>query len=281
MVNFTGPFRFDIDNYARNLRDKTWRAALAEPESDLPVQQPIQVPSLVTPIGKATEGLGAELPRYSRLEDPSNMINAAFVLDYLRQSGSGASSLLRNAMKDRKWIKASTGPTEERKDAKELDEKPTLDDFESIEACLIWVEQRIIHSNSLPLPLDLVNALWQADAELTDEGGCAARNGLAILDYVRLVQEAQRARSKQGPSDSYKEPHTGSAEADDLDQQSIERARTLREGSTAWSEACRTRLTEAIGLIGLDISRWPATGVAGEAYRVEVAEGVVRHIRGE
>jgi len=222
------------------------------------------------------------LPRYSRLEDPVEITNAAFVLDHLRQNGSGALSLLRNSMRARKWINGAGAFERKRKDPSELDENAKLDDFETIEACLLWVDQRIVHSNALPLPLDLIATLRDEDVELVDDAVGAARHGITILDFVFLLHRAQQSRSRQLQSDPRREDaERAIAEADELDQRSISRARQLRESSTNWPEGSQKRLAEAVGLIGLDIERWPTTGVAGEAYRVEVAQGVVRHIRGE
>jgi len=210
-----------------------------------------------------------DLPPQSTLHDPMERTSAAFILNFLRHEGhESALRSVKTAMRSRGWI---VRPTKTEKPlVVEHDEMSSFDDFSSSEACIAWIEKRIINADTLPLPMNLLESLLGQD-ELA---------GVYIHQYLFLVRGALSARYSAAPTEDQGDLTPEQAEkADEADLLALQYGQKLRKMSQGWKEEERTSLKEAFGLISVESSTWREDGVGGKAKREKDAESVVALIR--
>jgi hypothetical protein len=247
-INFTGPFRFDIDSYVETIKDKfaqqvnkvvvdrvprlkPWGAGVKQTlEDDMMMSmdmddiEPMHRDGMeVDPADKKEEEVPdskTELPVNSVLRGPVEQTTAAFVLDYLAQHGySSTLQSTRQEMIKRDWISADSPPPSDSQ--------------------LGYVHQisRQILDLSGPMPLELIDR-WCHESELM--------NRSAVLQLVHLIRQSQ-ARSE-----------------DDMEEALIYgkklREQSRKKGpsdtiSLEWDHASLGWLDEASGSLGLPMTK--------------------------
>ena len=121
MVNFTGPFDYDIDTHVRNVRDRIWASATGDTTASMAIpllrDQGFMTESQRHGTDDLAEGfMDTLLPKSSILRDDAEKVSAAFVLDYLRADGHGkALKLAREEMRRRKWLSGPVSSQEREK----------------------------------------------------------------------------------------------------------------------------------------------------------------------
>jgi hypothetical protein len=282
-VNFTGPFRYDIDNYVRNVRDKTWRNVITPRilrSPDLTAQgakdkekktvdsEANSDRSIPTLLGDhaITE---LQLPPSSVLADSAEKTAAAFVLDYLRHEGhTQALGSVRSSMHKRGWIKAT--PSAEPPVKEDHNELSTIKDFSSAEACIAWIRKRIIEADALPIVIPLLRSVLDEKDMVKAE----------IHHYLYLLCQAHGAR-RAGLADdpSSVQPHDTSS-ADEADMKVLQCGQELKKKSEKWGEDDKAILREAFGLLSVDPDQWGKGGIGGRAQREKDADHIASAIRG-
>jgi hypothetical protein len=272
-INFTGPFVFDIDKYARDVRDRIWSSATraAIPEVVLLVDQIPEADKPVCPASSpddATKSEGenswprpatAELPlRSSMLIDPEQRTIGAFVLDYLQHHGHGkALSSVRSEMSRRGWV---TAPSVSESYIKATPSPGPFPVFSLLR------DIRYLSSHGLPIPEEpryskVIESLRQPSNSDQAETLALWRR-LRISQFVRQLEYA----------------------ADDEMSNVLEGGRALlAESKTSmWSPAEVDRLADAFGLLGTPAERW--TLEVRDTWRrraLKDAEDTDRHLRRE
>jgi hypothetical protein len=247
-INFTGPFRFDIDSYVETIKDKfaqqvnkvivdkaprlkPWGTGVKQTlEDDMMMSmdmddiEPMHRDGMeLDQADKKEEEVPdskTELPVTSVLREPVEQTTVAFVLDYLAQHGySSTLQSTRQEMIKRDWISADSPPPSDSQ--------------------LGYVHQisRQILDLSGPMPLELIDR-WCHESELM--------NRSAVLQLVHLIRQSQ-ARSE-----------------DDMEE-ALTYGKKLREQSRKkgpsdtisleWDHASLGWLDEASGSLGLPMTK--------------------------
>jgi hypothetical protein len=271
-INFTGPFRFDIDSYVETIKDKfaqqinkvtvdkgprlrPWSTGVKQTvEDDMMMSMDMDMDDIEPmhrdgmeldqadkPKEEATPDSNTELPVNSVLRGPVEQTTAAFVLNYLTQHGYSATlQSTRQEMIKRDWISADSPPPS---------------DFQ-----LGHIHQisRQILDLSGPMPLELIDR-WCHESELM--------NRSAVLQLVHLIRQSQ-------------------ARDDDMEE-ALTYGKKLREQSRKkgpsdtisleWDHASLGWLDEASGSLGLPMTK-EQVGIWDER-RVVLANKVEASIR--
>ncbi|OCF30798.1 hypothetical protein I316_07521 [Kwoniella heveanensis BCC8398] len=255
VVNFNGPFMFDIDGYVRSIRDTFWREASR--------QQPVsEVPRLVDQVaaldqaeesgpwkGQHIEGDGEE--RKTDLAAPTKAnkpflqgavetTTAAFALDYLAHHGHHSTySLLRKAMANRSWI----SPCSKSVPVSDVSLKPTnevgLSDFSSKHDALRYLHDAMLRPIDRPYPIkllaDFTPPLCEANIHALYDVGYQSQ----ICRFLRILHVSTRS------SDD---------DEDAIFEKVLEEGRALREGNNRSQPFPSPELAkvgeEALGLLG-------------------------------
>ncbi|ORX34939.1 hypothetical protein BD324DRAFT_633305 [Kockovaella imperatae] len=145
-VNFTGPFKYDIDTHVKGVRDRIW----FEAHHASVRQVPRLVDQVTPPNGNAP---------VSTLE-PIDKTSAALVLDYLAHAGLTATlAATEKEMARRKWIPRTTVSGNATKEP-ELDSDPTIESFASISKAIDWLQLRLTSRDDLRLPWSFLDQLY-------------------------------------------------------------------------------------------------------------------------
>ena len=153
-VNFTGPFKYDIDTHVREVRDRIWSEAMSTTVKRIP-----RVVDQLTPPPPDTPRPDAEEPK-TTLEDPADKTLAAMVLDHL--SHSGYTSTLRateHEMNRRGWIHRKILPFMPTS-TPEIEDDPAPRSFASHTKAIDWLQSRLTTCGDLGLPWRLINELY-------------------------------------------------------------------------------------------------------------------------
>jgi len=240
-INFTGPFRFDIDSYVEKIRNRF--------EDEVKKVVVDQIPSLprdrqsesgemkawnnTEPMHRDPEPPKAaaatsewstdELPPASLLRGPVEQTSAAFVLDFLRHHGyTTALESTRKEMQRREWLSSmsSSAPSSEDK----------------ITAQMTQINQQLLDT-SAPVPLELIDS-FVYERELL--------NCTAVIQFVYLIRRSQ------------------AVDGDDMEE-AIAYGKMLRQESLEkgheWNQVPIEWLNEVSGFIGLtmnadQIAKW-------------------------
>lgn len=273
-VDLTGPFKFDIDSYARNLRDTTWSEALRPPPAFKPP------PKETSPVSDLSDTV---LPAVSRLHDPTDRVCAAWVLDHLRQEGhQDTLAALRKDMQSKRWLHPrlddfAIPPLNETAGSKTTyDENSTLKSFETKEQAVLWLEQRLIDADVQPFP-------WPFCIDVGLEKDLPR---LKIHRYLSLLRQADQARCTVSQTTTKGDTEMISRNLEktedvDLDIEALQWGRECVKESKDWSEEDRGLMSSATALMGLSPGHWPEDGVGGKAQRLADTERIVSALRGE
>ena len=168
-LNFNGPFKYDIDNHVRNVRDVIWRAAMRNKVEDVPrlVDQlePPPSPSLAKALDKSADESNATSSKGSLIQgDACDKTSAALVLDHLAHAG-WTSTLARTEkeMTRRKWISNPTQPSSDSQPPPkpaDLQSDPSISDFPSVQASIEWLYTRLTTAQKSYVPWNLLNQLF-------------------------------------------------------------------------------------------------------------------------
>jgi hypothetical protein len=248
-INFTGPFRFDIDSYVETIKDKfaqqvnkvtvdkvprlkPWAAGVKQTlEDDMMMgmdmddiepmhRDGMELDQAEKPKEEAATESKTELPVNSVLREPVAQTTAAFVLDYLTQHGfSSTLQSTRQEMIKRDWISTESSPPSDSQ--------------------LGYVHQisRQILDLSGPMPLELIDR-WCHESELM--------NRSAVLQLVHLIRQSQ-AR-----------PEDDMVEALIYGKKLREQSRKKGPSDTIsleWDHASLGWLDEASGSLGLPMTK--------------------------
>jgi hypothetical protein len=273
VINFAGPFIYDIDSHVKRVRESLWGTALSGGENFTGAQVPMIMLQRTEHFNskRSTKESGVEpvpdegwLPQDSALRNNVNKSAAAFVMDYLRHSGYASTlELTKDEMVRRKWLKSPEITPPDSKSAPDINASATitLDDFNSPETALVWLQQRLSQAYTLPVPLLLVSQLR------TDDKLDLHQNKLAISNFIRLLRLGDEG--------------SGSATYED---EAIVTGRALlkeSEKGQGWSEGDKRDLGDAFALIGLPCSEWGGNGPGSNAWIAGIAAEVVDAIRRE
>jgi hypothetical protein len=247
-INFTGPFRFDIDTYVETIKTKfaeqvnkvivdkvprlkPWGAGVKQTlEDDMMMGMDMDDIEPMHRDGMELDQTDkkedevpdskTELPVNSVLREPVEQTTAAFVLDYLAQHGySSTLQSTRQEMIKRDWISADISPPSE----SQL--KP------------VHQISRQMLDLSGPMPIDLIDR-WCYESELM--------NRTAVLQLIHLIRQSQ-------------------ARDDDDMEEALIYGKKLREQSRKkgpsdtisleWDHASLGWLDEASGSLGLPMTQ--------------------------
>jgi hypothetical protein len=247
-INFTGPFRFDIDSYVETIKDKfaqqvnkvvvdrvprlkPWGAGVKQTmEDDMMMSmdmddiEPMHRDGMeVDQADKKEDEVPdskTELPVNSVLQEPVEQTTAAFVLDYLAQHGySSTLQSTRQEMIKRDWISTESSP-------------PSDSQLKPVHQI-----SRQMLDLSGPMPIDLIDR-WCYESELM--------NRSAVLQLVHLIRQSQ-------------------ARDDDDMEEALIYGKKLREQSRKkgpsdtisleWDRASLGWLDEASGSLGLPMTK--------------------------
>jgi hypothetical protein len=247
-INFTGPFRFDIDSYVETIKDKfaqqvnkvvvdrvprlkPWGAGVKQTmEDDMMMSmdmddiEPMHRDGMeVDQADKKEDEVPdskTELPVNSVLQEPVEQTTAAFVLDYLAQHGySSTLQSTRQEMIKRDWISTESSP-------------PSDSQLKPVHQI-----SRQMLDLSGPMPIDLIDR-WCYESELM--------NRSAVLQLVHLIRQSQ-------------------ARDDDDMEEALIYGKKLREQSRKkgpsdtisleWDHASLGWLDEASGSLGLPMTK--------------------------
>jgi hypothetical protein len=193
-INFTGPFRFDIDSYVETIKDKfaqeinkvtvdkvprlkPWSTGVKQTlEDDMMMGmdmddiEPMHRDGMeLEQVAKKEEEVGpdqkSDLPVTSVLREPVEQTTAAFVLDYLAQHGySSTLQSTRQEMIKRDWISTnSTSPSD------------------SVLRHVHQISRQILDLSG-PMPLELIDR-WCHESEFM--------NRSSVLQFVHLIRQSQ------------------------------------------------------------------------------------------
>ncbi|WVR03215.1 hypothetical protein IAU60_000206 [Kwoniella sp. DSM 27419] len=242
VVNFTGPFQFDIEDYIRSTRDAIYERAVKETEVKEVPRLARQHPSATKP-GDTAEGKNevkqtdsAESAPVASVLGPVEKTTSAFVLDYLRHNGHGkALSMVQESMSKRGWTpglsqSTQTGESFQTKKAADL----RLSDFPSVHAALKYLHDLVSASFDRAIPwrlvLDIIPdpSVWQPAKSVIAN--------LRIFDHVHLWHHSDPSTLDDDSS---------------LDRL-IESGKDLRAEARAssWSKGEVESLEEAFALLG-------------------------------
>lgn len=287
-VDFNGPFKFDIDNYVRNLRDIAWREAL-KPSSPLGHSGEASSTAKGTSQSKNTAqektisplslhlDPEVDLPPQSRLHDSAEKTSAAWVLDYLRQEGHVSThAILRNTMAERKWLNVPKNPTPRLPDPESDNDKVSPDDFTTREECCIWLEKRLLDSDTKRFPYAMLETILPEDKLPL----------VKIHQYLSLLRQAHTTRRSQSDaldpagSPTLASTRSGAAVVD-LDMKALHWGQRCVKESTSWPEEERDLMSRSTGLMGLSPEAWPENGVGGKDQREKDTEKIMSVVRGK
>lgn len=259
MINFNGPFRYDIDRHVRDVRDSIWREATAP--------RPLTRDAKVVQIRRASTAeengsperltvKGDEIPPLedakrlpsgsgsARLDDPGDRAAAAFVADYLQHHGfSSAVRKMRTKMEQRQW----TAPPARASVA----EWPALRvmGFDNPEAAIAQVGSLVRQGR---YPNEILDALVSA----------GARTEAPIRDILRAVEihhfwtslrDADTLGAEDVPTVAAEDAPAPEAVATVLEDG---RALMQRCQSEGWTPGEAGLLAEVFGLLGTPSSAW-------------------------
>jgi hypothetical protein len=245
-VNFTGPFRFDVDKYVRDVRDRVWGAAMTTPAPHVVrlVDQPSDISSHNLPKSEAASVVSGNsassgsfldsLPSESSLRDPMQRTTAAFVVDYLQHTGRDLilASVLGD-MSRRNWL-----PPAIEQEAIPLSppnvpsEDLQLRHFSSPFAAIRHVTSVV--ARGLPVPMKLLYTLDPSLLTDTTEAR-ALWQRIRVRRFVHLLDQSGA----------------------DLDEAIAYGKGLMGETREAKWESKESRmLTEAFGLLGIEAGEW-------------------------
>ena len=167
-INFTGPFKYDIDNHVRNARDTIWRSALRSNVEDVPrlvdqLEPPLS-PSTVKSLKEDSANTLAPSSGDSLLDgDAHGKTSAALVLDYLAHTGLTSTLILtEKEMTRREWItgKSETSPDSPMPESPALRADPSISDFPSVQASIEWLHTRLTSPQKSFIPWALLDQLF-------------------------------------------------------------------------------------------------------------------------
>ncbi|WOO82818.1 Ran-binding protein 10 [Vanrija pseudolonga] len=291
-INFTGPFKYDIESHVAAISAKVRDSAIARPRmrfssfpygkvprlAELASEEPQSVNTL--PADAAAKSAISRFPAGSPLNDSADRAAAAFVFDYLRTQGHDhVLSLLASSMAERGMIKPRepTSPAASPMDAEDVITS-TKDDFSSAAAAVLAATTAIAGSGAIPWSL-----LESLDPELVPK----RESRLAILDFAALAARAgSTAAASASPEIDMDVDDSESAQIDtdmdhdlnDLDVQVLSLGQDLRRRSQAehWPEADARLLEHAATLL---IGPSALASEVIQAARAEEAEKIKQRLR--
>jgi len=231
-INFTGPFRFDIDSYVEKIRNRfedEVKKVVVDQIPSFPLDRQLESEEMKAwnnaepmhrdpepPVDLAAKSSTDELPPASLLRGPVEQTSAAFVLDYLRHHGyATALESTRKEMQRREWLSSmsSSAPSSEDK----------------ITSQMTQINQQLLDT-SAPVPLELIDS-FVYERELL--------NRTAVIQFVYLIRRSQ------------------AVDGDDMEQ-AIAYGKMLRQESLEkgheWNQVPIEWLNEVSGFIGLTMS---------------------------
>lgn len=280
VVNFTGPFVFDIDSMVKAYRNTVLRAVVFGRNSHnlSPALPP--APSLESILssrnaskslqpgiydnptepfipGGEEESKGFTIPPSSAYTDVNEKLPAAFVLDYLRHEGFGKTlSLVKKDMASSGRIHPSTEKVFE---MDSLTEDAKMEDFPDRDTCLAWLKQKIIQSDKTPLPWALINQTVESRDQRC----------LKIHHILHLLRRSEETRDDT--IELFR----------DYESEALGYARKVQQETKFWSVEERWNFAGAVSLLGSAPSSWPEDGISGRKQREADAEKVIAAARGE
>ncbi|WRT63359.1 uncharacterized protein IL334_000264 [Kwoniella shivajii] len=248
-VDFTGPFKFDIDSYVSSTKKGIWR--------DITTKTVYCIPRLVDQVSvdqnaagekgssKLAKALKKELdqiendkedklPEQSPLNQPVEKATSSFVLDYLRHNGNEkALSILHKSMVKRNWISPPAianqhngGQDTSVNSIPRLELK--LSDFASKNQALIWLSESISSSFANLVPHRLIDDLASKDQDNT-----SLKFPLAMYDFLHLLYLSAIP-----------------AATDDALDKVVKKGQTLRFEMKSWASDQKGIVERAFGILG-------------------------------
>lgn len=280
MINFNGPFRYDIDRHVRDVRDSVWREATAPrpPNSDSKV---IQIREAATAEDNGSpERLtvkGDKIPspkettrpllggRSARLEDAGDRAAAAFVADYLQHHGS-ASTLrkMRSKMQQRQWTTPTTSSSASNPEWAALRRMG----FDNPEAA-ISEAGRLVRQGQYPQEIleALVPAGAKKDVPMRD-----ILRAVEVHQFWTKLRDADPLGNKDVPTVPTEDEPAPEALAAVMQDGRDLKQRCRAEG---WAPAEADLLAEVFGLLGTPSSAWPEEITHRWAKRGEANEAAL------
>ncbi|WWC85467.1 uncharacterized protein L201_000331 [Kwoniella dendrophila CBS 6074] len=226
-INFTGPFKFDIDSYVKSTKDGIWaninstqvdkiprlvdqvrvqsksNSAISSPDNSLDNQdetKPASKAALACALEKELKEIEVETPSPASPSNPKHALDpiektsAALVLDYLQHNGhSRALSLLRTNMIKRERLPPTKAVSEVsigNTDINISSTEITLADFSSKQQALKWLHASITKSFENPLPSKLIKGLSTSSLP----GSVSAQ--LEIYEFIHLLHLSSLPEAK-------------------------------------------------------------------------------------
>ena len=285
VVNFNGPFTFDIDEFVRGRRDDVFEPLVKV--GHLPevmprlVDQSVVGKNVVADVNKKSlcsdeeRGVECELKNQARTcssRSAGDRATAAFVLDYLDHSGyTKALASVAESMRKRRWISPPALP-----DGPNLARKPS-----STESRFIRFLQKLSTSDECLIRSGLTIDTIEHDARYGYSEVAMIRGALFHRVMVHdFVSRLMLAHSLAEPGRSI------AADASQIDADAEEEAviygRSLLAASksTRWSEEDKALLIQAFGLLGLDSFSQKLRELWRDR-RSQDYEKLLTHLRGE
>ncbi|WVF66683.1 hypothetical protein IAT40_001424 [Kwoniella sp. CBS 6097] len=253
VVNFDGPFMFDIDGYVRSIRDTFWREASRQQQVSEVPRLVDQVPALIDSQDAASsdnlqlDGDGTEPTAMTAKAGPVipseafktslhgavEKTTAAFALDFLAHHGHQSTlSLLQENMAKRRWTQSAPSSAS----SCDISSKPAneirLSDFASKNHALRYLHDAISGPIERQYPKQLLEDLSPSSADALEDVVYQSH----IYSYLHVLHLSTRS----------------SDDEDDLFEKVLEAGRALRKAKdqSLVSQELVKAGEEALGLIG-------------------------------
>lgn len=280
MINFNGPFRYDIDRHVRDVRDSVWREATA-PRPPMSDSKVIQIREAATADDNGSpERLtvkGEKIPspkettrpllggRSARLEEPGDRAAAAFVADYLQHHGfSSTLRKMRSKMEQRQWVTSTTSSSASNPEWNAIRRMG----FDNPEAA-ISEAGRLVRQGQYPQ--EILEALLPAGAK-TDAPMRDILRAVEVHHFWTKLRDADALGNEDVPPIPAEDEPAPEALAAVVQDGRDLKQRCQAEG---WASAEADLLAEVFGLLGTPSSAWPEDVAHRWAKRGEANEAAL------